>query len=690
MTNSNEVTLPTQYQQFIHKSRYARWLEEEGRRETWNETVDRYIRFMCYNKDGSPLIAEQEITEIRDAILHLKILPSMRAMMTAGPALELTNVAGYNCAYTPVDKPIRFAEILYILMCGTGIGFSCEASEIDSLPKVPEILGHFNKCLVVEDSKEGWASAYRELVTHLFNGEVCQFDLSNLRPKGARLKTFGGRSSGPEPLKELFEFTIETFRQAAGRKLKPIEVHDIVCKIGEVVVVGGVRRSAEISLSDLSDKSMANAKGNFEVNEFHVSNQEVDSGNVTASIWYTDASGKPGYLKDLVVDSWSWGKIEDTMTIPWYFCQKQRALANNSAVYESKPSIGEFMDEWVSLYKSGSGERGIFSRAAARMLNERVGRKNDVKHGTNPCSEIILRPQQFCNLTEVVVRPSDTVETLANKVRLATILGTLQARLTNFPFLSPEWKETTEKEALLGVSMTGIYDGPTLTDEELTYLRSVSEQTNNVYSSRIGINRSAARTCVKPSGTASQLVDAASGIHARHSQFYIRRVRGDTKDPLTQLLIAESVPNEPCAMKPDQTVVFSFPIGTHGKITTREDVDAIAHLEKWLQYQKYWCDHKPSVTISVREDEWLKVGAWVYENFEWMSGVSFLPYAGGSYMQAPYEEIDAFQWQEMKKTFPHINWYRLAEFEKSDNTAGSQTLACTGGVCEIVDIGTNE
>jgi ribonucleoside-diphosphate reductase alpha chain len=637
MTNSNEVTLPTQYQQFIHKSRYARWLEEEGRRETWNETVDRYIRFMCYNKDGSPLISEQEIVDIRDAILHLKILPSMRAMMTAGPALELTNVAGYNCAYTPVDKPIRFAEILYILMCGTGIGFSCEASEIDSLPKVPEILGHFNKTLVIEDSKEGWASAYRELVTHLFDGEVCQFDLSNLRPKGARLKTFGGRSSGPEPLKELFEFTIETFRQAAGRKLKPIEVHDIVCKIGEVVVVGGVRRSAEISLSDLSDKQMAEAK-----------------------------SGQ------------------------WWVDNPQRALANNSAVYESKPSIGEFMDEWVSLYKSGSGERGIFSRAAARVLNERVGRKNDVKHGTNPCSEIILRPQQFCNLTEVVVRPDDTVETLANKVRLATILGTLQARLTNFPFLSPEWKETTEKEALLGVSMTGIYDGPVLTNEELTYLRSVSEQTNNVYSSRIGINRSAARTCVKPSGTASQLVDAASGIHARHSQYYIRRVRGDTKDPLTQLLIAEGVPNEPCAMKPDQTVVFSFPIGTHGKITTREDVDAVAHLEKWLQYQKYWCDHKPSVTISVREDEWLKVGAWVYENFDWMSGVSFLPYAGGTYMQAPYEEIDVFQWQEMKSTFPHINWYRLAEFEKSDNTAGSQTLACTGGVCEIVDIGTNE
>lgn len=627
---TNEVNLPTQYQQFIHQSRYARWREDLGRRETWQETVDRYVEFMVTGYVESDVEAD-----IRSAILNLEILPSMRALMTAGPALERCNVAGYNCSYTPIDSPLRFAEVLYVLMCGTGVGFSAERDEVEKLPVVPMIAEDRDSGpWYVGDSKEGWAEAYAHLISELYQGYAPEFNFDYVRPAGARLKTFGGRASGPGPLKELFEFTIEKFMDAEGRKLTPLEVHDIVCKIGEVVVVGGVRRSALISLSNLDDTAMAEAK---------------------AGAW--------------------WEK------------NPQRALANNSAVYDAIPSVGDFMAEWLSIYRSGSGERGIFSRAACEKIAESRGRDlKGAKVGTNPCSEIILRPQQFCNLTEVVMRQGDTLNTVKRKVRLATILGTLQARLTKFAFLSKEWAETTREDALLGVSMTGIYDGPELSAYDLVNLRGYAQEVNKTYAKKLGINPAAAITCVKPSGTVSQLADCASGIHQRHSPFYIRRVRGDIKDPLSQFLMVQGVPSEACVMKPDTTVVFSFPQRAPEGVPTREDVDAIGHLKKWLHYQKHWCDHKPSVTISVRENEWPSVGAWVYENFEWMSGVSFLPHSDHTYRQAPYEECDEETYENLLASMPNLDWSLMSMYEKTDNTSGSQTLACSSGACEVVDI----
>ena len=627
--------LPTQYQQFIALSRYARWLPDEGRRETWSETVDRYIDNVVRRAiPGEDTV----VNNIRDAILSLSVMPSMRMMMTAGPALDRDNTAGYNCSYIAVDDPKAFDEAMMILLCGTGVGFSVERQHIARLPEVPEKLFDAEDVIVVHDSKEGWAKAYRKLVAMLYAGEIPRWDVSGVRPAGAKLKTFGGRASGPEPLVDLFRFTIDIFRKAAGRRLNSIECHDIMCKIGDIVVVGGVRRSAMISLSNLSDDRMRHAK-----------------------------SGQ------------------------WWEGNAQRALANNSAVYTEKPDVESFLREWTALVESKSGERGIFARYAAEAhVASRGRRETGHEWGTNPCSEIILRSNQFCNLTEVVVRAGDTRKTLEDKVRLATILGTIQSTFTKFPYLRRVWTKNTEEERLLGVSLTGIMDNPITSapdPELLRHLRDVAVDTNKAWASMLGIPASAAITCVKPSGTVSQLVDAGSGIHARHSPYYIRTVRGDVKDPLTTLMKDEGVPWEPEVFHPDSTVVFSFPQKAPGGAVTRNDMTAIQQLELWKMYALNWCEHKPSVTISVRDEEWVDVGAWVYRNFDICSGISFLPHSDHTYQQAPYQDFDKAAYDELLGRMPvTINWGRLGEYESDDNTSGMQTLACTGGVCEIVDL----
>ena len=628
--------LPTDYQAFIHTSRYARWLEKEGRRETWGETVQRYMENVVYPKAGD----DSYINQMRDAILSLEIMPSMRAMMTAGPALQRDNTAGYNCSYLPVDDPKSFDEAMFILLCGTGVGFSVERQFVSKLPEVPELYNS-DTTVVVKDSKEGWAKALRQVIALLYSGEIPKWDVSAVRPAGARLKTFGGRASGPAPLIDLFNFVIAKFKEAQGRKLSSIECHDIMCKIGEVVVVGGVRRSAMISLSNLSDDRMRHAK-----------------------------SGA------------------------WWENNPQRALANNSTSYTEKPDAVSFMREWMALVESGSGERGIFNRQASKKQAEKNGRRDpNQEFGTNPCSEIILRPYQFCNLTEVVVRATDSIETLEQKVRLATILGTIQSTYTHFPYLRKKWKDNTEEERLLGVSLTGIMDNPLMTlknvglEKTLEHLRSVAVATNAEWADRLGIPQSAAITCVKPSGTVSQLVDSASGIHARHSHYYIRTVRGDNKDPLTQFMKDMGVPSEACVMKPDTTTVFSFPVKAPSNAVVTEDMTAIEQLELWLAYQRNWCEHKPSVTINVRKDEWFEVGAFVYKYFDEMSGVSFLPYNEHTYQQAPYQEVGKSDYEALLAVMPEaIDWSRLSEYEKEDTTKSSQTFACTGEVCEMVDL----
>ena len=639
--------LPTDYQSFIHKSRYARWLDAEGRREDWSETVDRYFDYMTRwieEKHNVP-ITKPEIDELKEAVLNLEIMPSMRALMTAGKALERNHLAAFNCSYLPLDHPRAFDELLYILMCGTGVGFSVERNNVDKLPIIAD---HFENCddvIRVEDSKEGWAKAFRELITLLYDGKVPTWDLSALRAAGERLKTFGGRSSGPLPLNELFEFTTRIFERAAGRRLYPIECHDIACKTGEVVVVGGVRRSALISLSNLNDDQMRHAK-----------------------------SGA------------------------WWENEGQRSLANNSATYKYKPDMETFMREWLSLVESKSGERGIFNRQAAKNKAVENGRR-DIDHdfGTNPCSEIILRPYQLCNLTEVVVRETDTHQSLARKVRLATILGTWQSTLTNFKYVRKIWSNNTEEERLLGVSLTGIMDNEILSGRSAQYgmnighvlqdLRSIAVHTNKQLAERLGIPQSAAVTCVKPSGTVSQLVDSASGIHARHSQNYIRTVRGDNKDPLTQFMMDQGIPNEPDVRKPDQTTVFSFPMAAPTNCVDRNDMTAIEQLEMWRVYAREWCEHKPSVTISVRENEWMDVGAWVWKNFDYCSGISFLPHSDHTYEQAPYQDCSVDDYRQMLEKMPsRIDWSLLQNYEAEDNTTGSQELSCTAGVCEVVDI----
>jgi ribonucleoside-triphosphate reductase (thioredoxin) len=629
--------LPTDYQAFIHKSRYARWLDKEGRRESWGETVSRYMDNLVKPLAGY----DSYVKDIENAILNLEVMPSMRALMTAGPAFNRDNTAGYNCSYMPVDDPKSFDEAMFILLCGTGVGFSVERQFISKLPDVPETIFKSDTTIIVKDSKEGWAKALRQVIALLYSGEVPKWDVSQVRPAGAKLKTFGGRASGPAPLIDLFNFVTRVFTEAKGRKLSSLECHDIMCKIGEVVVVGGVRRSAMISLSNLSDDRMRHAK-----------------------------SGS------------------------WWENNPQRALANNSVSYTEKPDSLSFMREWMALVESGSGERGVFNRQASKVQAAKNGRRDpNFEFGTNPCSEIILRPYQFCNLTECVVRATDTLETLERKVRIATILGTIQSTHTKFPYLRKIWQKNTEEERLLGVSLTGIMDNPLMTtknqglEKTLEHLKSIAVATNAEWAERLGIPVATAITCVKPSGTVSQLVDSASGIHARHSAYYIRTVRGDNKDPLTKFMSDQGIPNEPDVMKPDQTTVFSFPIKAPTGAVVTADMSAIEQLEMWLAYQRSWCEHKPSVTVNVKKDEWFEVGAFVYKHFDEMSGVSFLPFNEHTYQQAPYQDCDKETYEALLETMPvSIDWTKLSDYEQEDNTAGSQTLACSGDSCEIVDL----
>ena len=628
--------LPTDYQTFIATSRYARWLENEGRRENWGETVSRYMKNIVMPITGD----DTYIKSIETAILGLEVMPSMRSLMTAGPAAARDNTCMYNCSYLAVDDVKAFDEAMFILLCGTGVGFSVERQFIDKLPEVPNLI-ESDTVVSVRDSKEGWAKAFRQVLALLWAGEIPKWDITKVRPAGARLKTFGGRASGPAPLVDLFNFSVQIFKNAEGRKLSSIECHDLMCKVGEVVVVGGVRRSAMISLSNLSDDGMRYAK-----------------------------SGK------------------------WHENEPQRSLANNSVAYSKKPDSMSFMREWMALVESGSGERGIFNRQAAKTQAAKNGRRDaNYEFGCNPCSEIILRPMQFCNLTEVVVRATDTVDTLSNKVKIATILGTIQATYTKFPYLRKSWENNTAEERLLGVSLTGVMDNPLMTtanaalDQTLEHLKNVAITTNAEWAERLGIPVATAISCCKPSGTVSQLVDSSSGIHARHSPYYIRTVRGDNKDPLTQFMKDQGIPNEPEAYKPDQTTVFSFPMKAPDGAVCTKDTTALQQLETWLMYQRHWAEHKPSVTINVNKDEWFSVGGFVYENFDEMSGISFLPYDDHTYQQAPYQECDATKYREVLECMPNkIDWGLLSEYELEDTTTGMQTLACSGDSCEIVDI----
>jgi ribonucleoside-diphosphate reductase alpha chain len=633
------------YENFIALSRYARWLEKDNRRETWQETVDRYFDFMLNHLAGTHNYFPDKslVEELKTAVFNRNVMPSMRSVMTSGPALERDHVAGYNCSFVPVDNVRSFDETMYILMCGTGVGFSVEYKYVNKLPAIPDTLEKSNTVVVVEDSKQGWAKAFKELISLLYAGQIPAIDVSKLRPSGARLKTMGGRSSGPQPLVNLFDFTIKTFKGAVGRQLKPIEAHDIMCKIGEVVVVGGVRRSAMISLSNINDIEMAAAK----------------SGN-------------------------------------WWEQNPQRSLSNNSVAYSRKPEMAQFINEWKSLYDSKSGERGIYNVAAAQKQAARWGRRSsEIHYGTNPCSEIILRPYQFCNLSEVVIRQNDTKEDIAKKVKLATILGTWQSTLTDFKYLRKIWKDNTEEERLLGVSLTGQFGHKFMSGKEnleelekfLESIRDVARYTNKQEANKIGINESAAITCVKPSGTVSQLVGVSSGMHPWHNDYYIRTVRGDKKDPLTKFLTDAGIPAEDDVMKPNDTTVFSFPMKAPDGAILRNDLTAIEHLNIWLTYQRAWCEHKPSITVSVREDEWMSVGAWVWEHFDEVSGISFLPYSDHTYKQAPYQDCTEEEYLEALAKMPSaINWDALSLYETEDTTTGTQALACVAGECEIVDI----
>jgi len=635
--------LPTDYQTFIATSRYARWIEEEGRRETWSETVSRYMKNIIMPLTGDSTY----IKDIEQAILSLEVMPSMRSLMTAGPAAARDNTCMYNCSYLAVDDPKAFDEAMFILLCGTGVGFSVERQCIDKLPEVPTLFDS-ETIVMVKDSKEGWAKAFRQVLALLWAGEIPKWNVEKVRPAGARLKTFGGRASGPAPLVDLFNFAVSTFKEAQGRKLSSIECHDLMCKIGEIVVVGGVRRSAMISLSNQSDDRMRHAK----------------SGK-----WYDEPN----------LNIYRYG---------------YRGMANNSVAYSDKPDSMSFMREWMALVESGSGERGIFNRQAAKVQAAKNGRREaDAEFGTNPCSEIILLPSQFCNLSEVVVRSTDTLEDLSRKVRIATILGTMQSTYTKFPYLRKVWEKNTAEERLLGVSLTGIMDNPLMTtsnnglSKTLGHLKDVAINTNAEWAERLGIPVSAAITCVKPSGTVSQLVDSASGIHARHSPYYIRTVRGDNKDPLTQFMIDQGIPNEPESQKPEQTTVFSFPVKSPEGAVCTPDTTALEQLEMWLMYQRHWCEHKPSVTINVKKDEWFEVGAFVYKNFDEMSGVSFLPFDDHTYQQAPYQDCSKADYETLLSVMPEkIDWTELSNYEKEDTTVSMQTMACSGDSCELVDI----
>ena len=632
---NGEITDP--FRSYIAKSRYSRWIDEYGRRETWAETVDRYVDFFSAKADLMP----DEKAHLRHNILNHKVMPSMRALMTAGEALERSNVAGYNCSFIAVDDLRAFDEALYILMCGTGLGYSVESHHVENLPVVPAEFKQSEDVIVVEDSKEGWAQAYREFIATLYRGELPRWDLRRLRPEGARLRTFGGRSSGPGPLHELFEFTAEIITAAAGRKLKPIEAHDIMCMIGSVVVVGGVRRSALISLSDLGDEELRGAK-----------------------------------------DGAFWEHAP------------HRTLSNNSAVYNEKPSRELFDAEWDTLVKSGSGERGIFNLAGAKR---HVPERRDAEQiaGTNPCAEILLRNKGFCNLTEIIVRPDDSLEDLKAKVALATKIGTWQSTLTNFPYLREDWKRNAEEERLLGVSMTGQMGHAVLNGKEgknkqiqwLKSLKNVAVRTNEREAARLGINPSAAITTVKPSGTVSTLTNSSSGMHAWHDPYYIRTVRGANMDPLTRFLTDAGVPSEPDVTNPTKTTVFSFPFKAPENAVVRSDMSAIDQLEMWLVYKTYWTEHSPSITVSVKEEEWAEVGDWVYDHFDMITGISFLPHSDHVYRQAPFQTIDKETYDAAVAAMPEtIRWEFLAAYELEDTTTGTQTLSCTAGVCDIVDM----
>jgi ribonucleoside-diphosphate reductase alpha chain len=639
-------TIENPYENFIALSRYAKWVEAEGRRETWGETVDRYFSFMTKHlkQNHNYIPNEKLVAELKEFVFKRNVMPSMRSVMTSGAALERDNVAGYNCAFLPVDSPRSFDETMYILMCGTGVGFSVEYKYINKLPAVPETLEKSTTVITVEDSKQGWAKAYRELLALLWSGQIPAIDVSKVRPAGARLKTMGGRSSGPQPLINLFDFTIAKFKNATGRNLKPIECHDIMCKIGEVVVVGGVRRSAMISLSNINDIEMAQAK----------------SGN-------------------------------------WWEASPQRALSNNSVAYSRKPEMEQFIAEWKSLYDSKSGERGIYNVAAAQAQAAKYGRRDpDIHYGTNPCSEIILRPYQFCNLSEVVLRENDTKKDIERKVELATILGTWQSTLTEFKYLRKIWKDNTEEERLLGVSLTGQFGHKFMSGKEdlvsleafLMTLREAARAKNKEEAGKIGIPESAAITCVKPSGTVSQLVGVSSGMHAWHSPYYIRTVRGSKGDPISTFLKEVGIPVEDDVMKPNDTYVFSFPVKAPEGAIVRNDLTAIDHLNIWLVYQRAWCEHKPSITVSVKEDEWMEVGAWVYKNFDEVSGISFLPHSDHTYKQAPYQEVSKEEYDDLVAKMPkNIRWEDLSFYETEDGTSTNATLACSSdGNCELVDI----
>lgn len=712
--NNTFPELPTAYQQFIHTSRYARWLPSAQRREQWAETVNRYFEhFFKQAQVHTWQLSEEDVKTlnlIEDGVLALEIMPSMRMLMTAGPALERDNVAGFNCAYTAVDNMRVFDEIMYILMCGTGVGFSVEAQYVEKLSVIPEEIHDSDSVIVVRDSKIGWSVAFKELIVALYSGTAPKWDMSKIRPAGAPLKTFGGRASGPDPLEDLFKFTINTFRRFAGKKLPSIAVHDLVCKIADIVVVGGVRRSALISLSDLNDTIMSTAKSDFKVLEYTLLGH-ADDGKRKYSIIVDDAPyGERSLLVEL--DDFESGKLQSDHKLHWYHVHPERALANNSVAYETTPSVGTFMQEWMNLYNSHSGERGIYNREAAINLLPERRKLGYLAFGTNPCSEIILRSGQFCNLTEVVVRQNDTLDDLKRKVRHAATLGTFQATQTNFRYLRSHWKRNTEEEALLGVSITGIMDHPVLSGEQastpgkwynvpkgvdikdfrppelkqwLQELKEVVIETNKEWAEKLGINSATATTCVKPSGTVSQLVDSASGIHARHASKYIRTVRIDKKDPIYTLLKDRGAPMEDLIGKEDSTAVISFPMEAPPGAITRNDRTAIEQLELWKTYALHWCEHKPSVTISVRENEWLDVQTWVHKNFDILSGISFLPHSDHSYKQAPYQDVDDEEYFEhLKEVWSSITLEGLAEYEKEDHTTATHELACTAGACEII------
>lgn len=640
--------LPTPLQEYVHKSRYARWREADLRRENWDETVRRYVDYFDKKFPHYPT------EEVYQAILNLKTMPSMRALMTAGPALERDPMAGFNCSFIAVDHPRAFDEILYILMCGTGVGFSVERQFIAKLPIIGtkvtvsdagvlgidslEALEPTNHTIVVRDSKGGWANGLKELLSHLYAGKIPKWDVSRIRPAGEKLKVFGGRASGPQPLIDLFKFTIDTFKGAVGRKLTSIECHDLVCKIADIVVVGGVRRSALISLSNLSDDRMRGAKNG-----------------------------------------------------QWWINNPQRALANNSASYTERPAMELFMKEWLSLVESKSGERGIFNRQAAIKKALDSGRRDHTKIvGTNPCAEITLRSAGLCNLSEVVIRKDDSLLDLLEKVRIATIIGTYQSLLTNFRHVRSIWKENQEEERLLGVSLTGIMDHPVLSqtgnlaEAWLKAMKTEAIKVNKVWAAKLGIKLSAAITTVKPSGTVSQLVDSASGEHTRYAPYYVRTVRADKKDPLAQLMRQQGFPVEDCVMKPGTTDIFSFPVKAPEHAVFRNDMTAMQQLEHYLMVQNNWCEHNVSITVYVKDHEWMGVGDWVYRHFDQIGGVSFLPHSDHSYQQAPYQECTREDYEALNARMPSFNWEQLAQFERDDATVNTKELACTAGVCEIL------